>query len=163
MRQTSDRSALAAYDRSSQLNRHLADAAYAKSQRVSAAASRATAGSAVARMLRADAALSLILDRLQEMRDLAGQSAARPLTEEQRLSCQADVERLKDDISRLSGAIARAGGAGRGFAEGEMEESAGRIDESVGRLSRMTDGLAARRNDEKMEGWMNSILGPGQK
>jgi hypothetical protein len=110
-------------------------------------------------MLRADAALSLILDRLRDMRNLAEQSAARPLTEEQRLSCQADVEGLKDDISRLSGVIARAGGAGRSLAEAEMEENAEHIDESVGRLSRMTDGLLAKRNDEKMAGWMNSILG----
>ncbi|MDR1471963.1 MAG: hypothetical protein LBS75_05515 [Synergistaceae bacterium] len=151
-------------DEPGSLRRYLAGSAYAKIQGGAAGSAcrvTITDGDAVTRMLRADAALSVILDRLHGMRDLAERCASTPLAEAQRLSCQADVDRLKDDISRISGAIARAEGSFGGLAASEeIEESLRRIDKSVDRVSRMADCLSSRKNDERISGWMDSIYGP---
>ncbi|MDR1915873.1 MAG: hypothetical protein LBQ58_04775 [Synergistaceae bacterium] len=143
------------------LSKYLAAGAYARACGVNILATpRVTVvrDDVVARMLRADSVLSLILDRLHSMRDLAERSAFMPLSDDERAHCQTEADKLKDDISRLSVSIAEAAGARRSLSAGETDDNMRRIDDSIDRISRMADELSARRNDEKISAWLNYIL-----
>ncbi|MDR3279797.1 MAG: hypothetical protein LBT23_04725 [Synergistaceae bacterium] len=115
-------------------------------------------GDVMTNALASDAALKGILASLRRMREICLRFANAGARDEERKSAQDELDILKENISRLSEFaegtkfLVMSGAGGK---LGELEK----IDESIDRVSLMCETPPEPDNDEKIAGWMKSVLG----
>jgi hypothetical protein len=113
----------------------------------------------VAGAIQSDAATGAILEHLHSMRGICVRAAVPSMSDDERASCQAEIDLLKGEITRLAESV-----PGADFLPGAIKDaSPAVIDESVDKISRMAPAPGAATNDEKLADWMLSLLGGGRR
>jgi hypothetical protein len=113
-------------------------------------------GDVSSRVIQTDAALIGILESLRSMRSIC-ESVASGASPGERAERNREMDSLKENISRLSKSVAGTEFLMLPRPGSELDELS-KIDESIDKISKFRESLP-ESDDEKLAGWMDSVLG----